>query len=73
MCVYDGARFLQVQLDSIAEQCSLPLRLAVVDDRSTDDSWNLLNDWTQSAPFEVRLHRKSWTEKMTTSGTPCHL
>lgn len=57
MCVYNGARFLQQQLDSIAAQSELPRRVAVVDDGSTDGSWDLLQRWERSAPFEVVLRR----------------
>ena len=57
MCVYNGARFLQQQLDSIAAQSELPRRVVVVDDCSTDGSWELLQRWSRSAPFEVVLRR----------------
>jgi glycosyltransferase involved in cell wall biosynthesis len=57
MCVYNGARYLQSQLDSIAAQTELPSRLVVVDDASTDGSWELLQRWRHNAPFEVLLHR----------------
>ena len=57
MCVYNGARYLQAQLDSIAAQTELPSRLVVVDDASTDGSWELLQRWERDAPFEVVLKR----------------
>ena len=57
MCVYNGARYLQAQLDSIAAQTELPSRVVVVDDASTDGSWDLLQRWERSAPFEVVLKR----------------
>jgi glycosyltransferase involved in cell wall biosynthesis len=57
MCVYNGVRFLQTQLDSITAQMELPSRVAVVDDASTDGSWDLLLQWARNAPFEVVLRR----------------
>jgi glycosyltransferase involved in cell wall biosynthesis len=57
MCVYNGARYLQAQLDSIAAQTELPSRLVIVDDASSDGSWELLQQWRRSAPFEVVLER----------------
>ena len=57
MCVYNGVRFLQEQIDSICAQTELPLRMAVVDDNSSDGSWELLRRWAPCAPFEVRLQR----------------
>jgi glycosyltransferase involved in cell wall biosynthesis len=57
MCVYNGAAFVRAQLDSIAAQTELPSRLVVVDDASTDGSWELLRRWERSAPFEVLLKR----------------
>jgi glycosyltransferase involved in cell wall biosynthesis len=57
LCVYNGARYLQEQLDSISVQTELPLRMAVVDDGSSDGSWALVEKWAAAASFEVRLHR----------------
>jgi glycosyltransferase involved in cell wall biosynthesis len=57
MCVFNGIRYLQAQLDSIAAQSELPQRLVVVDDGSTDGSWELLQRWQPAAPFEVLLVR----------------
>ncbi|QHI97915.1 glycosyltransferase [Xylophilus rhododendri] len=59
MCVYNGAAYLQEQLDSIAAQTELPRRMAIVDDGSVDGSWELLQRWAPTAPFEVRLHRNT--------------
>lgn len=61
MCVYNGARFLSAQLDSIASQSELPRCLAIVDDGSTDGSWELLQCWAPAAPFMVKLHRNPAT------------
>jgi Predicted glycosyltransferases len=57
MCTYNGDRFLREQLESIAAQSELPRRLAIVDDGSSDGTWELLQQWSRQAPFEVRLLR----------------
>lgn len=57
MCVFNGGRYLRAQLESIAAQGELPACVAVVDDGSTDGSWELLRDWATGAPFPVLLHR----------------
>lgn len=56
MCVYNGARFLQEQLASIAAQTQLPFELIVCDDRSTDNSVAIARKFGASAPFPVRIH-----------------
>lgn len=57
MCVYNGARFLREQLESIAAQTERPHRVVVVDDGSTDGSWEILQQWADEAPFAVAVHR----------------
>ena len=57
LCVFNGVRFLREQLDSIARQTQLPDRMAIVDDGSTDGSWEVLQQWAAEAPMPVTLHR----------------
>jgi hypothetical protein len=59
MCVYNGERYLRTQLDSIAAQTELPCRMVVVDDGSSDGSWELLQQWAATAPFPVKLERNA--------------
>ena len=61
MCVFNGIRFLQEQLQSISLQTELPNCLAIIDDGSTDGSWELLKTWKATAPFQVRLLRNAVT------------
>ncbi len=44
MPVYNGARFLREQVDSILAQQGVALRLVILDDGSTDDSFALATD-----------------------------
>src|ERR1700674_1607550 len=55
MCTYNGARFLPQQLESIAAQTRLPDELVVCDDRSADDSAEIIRKFAKNAPFPVRL------------------
>lgn len=59
MCVYNGARFLPQQLESIARQTVLPAQVVVLDDGSTDGSWELLRAWASTAPFPVQVERNA--------------
>jgi glycosyltransferase involved in cell wall biosynthesis len=56
MCTYNGARFLNEQLESITRQTRLPDELVVCDDCSTDETPTLLRSFAASAPFPVRLY-----------------
>ncbi len=55
MCTYNGCRFLEEQLDSIAVQSRLPDELLVCDDGSTDETVEILERFARRAPFVVRL------------------
>lgn len=59
MCVYNGARYLRMQLDSVAAQSELPRRMVIVDDGSSDGSWEMLQAWAATAPFPVTLERNA--------------
>ena len=55
LCTYNGARFLPEQLESLARQSRLPDELVAVDDRSSDQTVTLLQDFAKNAPFPVRV------------------
>lgn len=55
MCTYNGARYLQEQLESIAAQNLLPDELIICDDRSSDGTSGIIQRWASRAPFPVRL------------------
>ncbi len=56
MCTYNGALYLQEQLDSIAAQTRLPDELVVCDDRSSDGTRKMIEAFAAKAPFPVRLY-----------------
>jgi len=55
MCTFNGGRYLQEQLESIASQTRLPCELVVCDDHSTDDTPAILKTFQGNAPFPVRI------------------
>ncbi len=57
LATYNGSRFLQDQLESLARQTRLPAELVVTDDASTDETVALVEGFAQVAPFPVQLHR----------------
>ena len=55
MCTFNGGRYLQEQLKSIALQSRIPMELVVCDDQSTDDTISILKRFRSEAPFAVRI------------------
>lgn len=56
MCTYNGVRFLERQLESIAAQTVTPNELIVVDDASSDSTVELLHAFAKTASFPVAVH-----------------
>ena len=59
LCTYNGAKFLEEQLGSIARQTVLPWELVVCDDASSDETLAILKTFSLRAPFPVRLTENS--------------
>ncbi|MEH6549044.1 MAG: glycosyltransferase family 2 protein [Pseudomonadales bacterium] len=57
LAVYNGAIYLEEQLQSIVAQTVLPNELVVSDDASTDESTVIIENFARSAPFPVKLIR----------------
>lgn len=55
MCSYNGAAFVEEQLNSIAQQTQLPDELVVCDDGSQDGTVEIVRQFAAKAPFHVRL------------------
>jgi len=55
LCTYDGAAYLNEQLESIAAQTRTPDELVISDDQSTDDTLSLIEEFAATAGFPVRL------------------
>jgi glycosyltransferase involved in cell wall biosynthesis len=55
LCTFNGEPFLRRQLESFSQQTVLPAELVVSDDRSTDETVDILTSFARDAPFDVRL------------------
>jgi len=56
LCTYNGTKFLAEQLESFLQQTHLPDELIVCDDRSTDQTVEILKSFARKAPFPVYIH-----------------
>lgn len=56
LCTYNGEKFLLEQLESFLRQTRLPDELVVCDDRSTDASIKLIEEFSNIASFPLRIH-----------------
>ncbi|WPR76163.1 glycosyltransferase family 2 protein [Algoriphagus sp. NG3] len=57
LCTYNGSKYLAVQLESILNQTYQNLEIVIVDDRSTDSTYDLLLSYQSKYPNIIRLHR----------------
>lgn len=57
MCTYNGAPYLQKQLDTFASQTLPPYELIVCDDGSTDDTLALIASFARKVAFPVRVFK----------------
>ena len=57
MATYNGARFLEEQLESIAAQTLQPSELVAYDDGSTDGTLSVLSDFSRTSTFPVQIQR----------------
>ncbi|MFC5408939.1 glycosyltransferase family 2 protein [Larkinella bovis] len=55
LCTYNGAAYLETQLQTLLAQSWLPDELVVCDDDSSDATRNILAQFATNAPFSVRL------------------
>jgi glycosyltransferase involved in cell wall biosynthesis len=56
LCTYNGTQYLQEQLDSIAAQTKLPDELVICDDRSSDNTVEIIKLFSSKVSFPVHLH-----------------
>ena len=55
LCSYNGSQFLPEQLQSIRSQSRPPDELIICDDRSSDNTVSIVENFALDAPFPVRL------------------
>ena len=59
MCTYNGARYLQEQLETIAAQTRPPFELVISDDCSSDETLEILSEFAQTAAFPVHISQNT--------------
>lgn len=59
MCTYNGAGYLQQQLDSIAQQTHKPDEIIICDDASDDNSLFIVSTFAQHSGLNVRIHQNA--------------
>ena len=57
MATYNGARYVEEQLDSIASQTVPPSEIVVCDDASSDGTASIVRNFAARSPVPVRLER----------------
>jgi glycosyltransferase involved in cell wall biosynthesis len=57
MATYNGERYIEQQLHSLASQVLLPAELVITDDGSQDSTLDIVARFAASAPFPVHIHR----------------
>jgi len=57
IAVYNGANYLRTQLDSILNQSRIPDELILVDDSSTDRSWEIIQEYQSQHSSRVVIER----------------
>ena len=55
MATYNGERYIAEQLNSIAHQTRLPDELVLSDDASTDRTLDIVKEFMNCSPFQIRL------------------
>jgi len=56
MTTYNGEKYVVEQLQSFVTQTRQPDELVIVDDGSTDGTIDILNEFKNTAPFEVKIY-----------------
>lgn len=57
MAVYNGANFIETALSALTTQSYSDFRLIVSDNASTDNTWEILQEWAARDP-KIELHRQ---------------
>lgn len=56
MATYNGGNYILEQLQSFEDQDYMPYELVICDDGSTDDTINIIKEFSKYSSFEVRLY-----------------
>jgi glycosyltransferase involved in cell wall biosynthesis len=55
LATYNGQRYLEAQLESIAKQTIPPIELVIADDGSSDGTMTIVHEFAESAAFPVHI------------------
>lgn len=55
MPIFNGSAYMEKAIDSILTQTCQNFELLIVDDASTDNTWNILNGYKKAYPDKIRL------------------
>jgi len=55
LCTFNGSNYLKEQLDSFISQDRQPDEVIICDDRSSDQTHEIVNDFIKRAPFKVKF------------------
>ena len=58
MTTYNGEQYIQKQLDSILNQTYLPIEIVICDDCSTDNTWSILEEYSNQYPI-IKIFRNN--------------
>lgn len=56
--VYNAEKFIEKTLESVVSQTHLPERIIIVDDGSTDETVNIINDFKNNSKVKIDLHQQ---------------
>ncbi|BCA80095.1 glycosyltransferase family 2 protein [Desulfuromonas sp. AOP6] len=57
MATYNGAQYIQEQLQSFVDQTRQPDEVIITDDCSTDETETIVREFAKTSPFTVEFHR----------------
>ena len=60
MAAFNGSKYITEQLNSFAAQTRLPDEVVVCDDLSSDNTFEILDIFSRTAPFKMILVRKNF-------------
>lgn len=61
LCTFNGEKYLHGQMESFLRQTLAPYELVICDDASTDSTYEILEKFSHSSPFTVRIFRNEHT------------
>lgn len=61
LCTYNGAKYVDAQLQSILGQSRPPDEIVVCDDGSTDGTLEIVDDYVEEYPDTIRVHQNEST------------